>query len=104
MKTETKTKTRLENLETCVAIWCVAVFIGVISLLGTGCVVQAQGNQEFGFRQSTSWGFYSETEVSDESQKARSEVSSQPLLDWLASTPADGDPVPASEPAPLPKP
>lgn len=54
------------------------------------CTINMHGNGEAGFRQSTSWGFYHETEL-DENGIPQSSISveSKPLLDYLAkeSTP-----------------
>jgi hypothetical protein len=59
--------------------------IAVIALLFfCGCVIDLHGNGEFGFRSTSQWAFYHATEKADETQSSRSELSSQPLLDYIA--------------------
>ena len=48
-----------------------------------GCAIPIEGNGEFGFRQSTSWGFYRSTEKADPADKSTIALDVSPAVDLL---------------------
>lgn len=48
-----------------------------------GCSILLDGNGEFGFKQSTSWGFYHETEKNDADDNSKAELEAQAILDYV---------------------
>jgi len=75
--------------------WWWTFLLGLLGL--TGCVVELHGNGEVGFKQATTWSFYHATQIEDEKQVSKSELTSQPLLDYLAKPQDEAGP-----PAPTP--
>ena len=66
-----------------------------------GCAIPIEGNGEFGFRQSTSWGFYRSTEKADPADKSTIALDVSPAVDLLIKLDeAKRNPGTASDPAP----
>ena len=61
-----------------------------------GCTFTTRNDSEFGFRQSTSWGFYHETKTTAPEATSRTEFPS--LESWIKKDdPVEGPPDPANE-------
>lgn len=72
---------RRMNVNEMLVKWMSGVVLSLLAGTCSGCTMTLADKGEFGFKQSTSWGFYHEATATE--AKATSKLEAPTIIDWL---------------------